>query len=259
MADFRSQPLVTRPEFFRWSACAAVVVAAHGLVAFAIAAHSDEAELEAGAPVVMVELAPLAVAPPAPVRDLAAGPLLETENQERVAEEAQPERKETEKRERVVEETPAPDPTVSMAQAVPMAEEGPIDDTATPQPVRGAPVPTAPQTAPTSAALAAAPAVGTVVQPAPAVIASWQRLLIAQLERHKRYPPQARGRLGEARLAFSIDRQGRVVTSRIVQSSGSDALDAEALALVKRAQPLPPPPAGLADNQLSFVVPIRYH
>jgi periplasmic protein TonB len=247
MAHFRSQPLVTRPELFRWGACAAVVVAAHGLAAFAIAAHSDEAEFEAGAPVVMVELAPLEMAPPAPARDLAAGPLLETENQERVAEEAQPERKEPEK-ERMVEETPAPDPAVTMARAVPMAEEGPIDDTAAPQPAQGAPVPTAPQAAPVPAERPAAPAV-----------VSWQRLLIAQLERHKRYPPQARGRLGEARLAFSIDRQGRVVTSRIVQSSGSDALDAEALALVRRAQPLPPPPAGLPDNQLSFVVPIRYH
>jgi periplasmic protein TonB len=247
MAQFGSQPLVTGPEVFRWSACTAVVVAAHGLVAFAIAAHLDEAELEAGAPVVMVELAPLAAAPPAPARDLAAGPLLETENQERVAEEAQPERKETEK-EQVVQETPAPDPAVTMARAAPMAEEGPIEDTATPQPAQGAPVPTAPQAAPAPAARPAAPAV-----------ASWQRLLIAQLERHKRYPPQARGKLGEAKLAFSIDRQGRVVASRIVQSSGSDALDAEALALVKRAQPLPPPPAGLPDNQLSFVVPIRYH
>jgi protein TonB len=247
MADFGSQPLVTRPEVFRWSACAAAVVAAHGLVAFAIAAHSDEAELAAGAPVVMVELAPLAVAPPAPARDLAAGPLLETENQERVAEEAQPERKETEK-EQVVQETPVPDPAVTMAQAAPEPEEKPVEDKAVPEPAQGAPVPTAPQAAPTSVARPAAPAV-----------ASWQRLLMAQLERHKRYPPQARGKLGEAKLGFSIDRQGHVLTSRIVQSSGSDALDAEALALVKRAQPLPPPPAGLPDNQLSFVVPIRYH
>jgi protein TonB len=258
MAQFGSQPLIAGPEIVRWSACAAAVVAAHGLVAFALMARSDEAELEAGAPVVMVELAPLAAAPPVPPRDLAGGPLLETESQERVAEEAQPERKQPEK-EQVAAETPAPDPAVTMARAVPMPEEGPIEDTATPQPAQGAPVPTAPQAALAPATRAAAPAVGAVVQPAPASIASWQRLLIAQLERHKRYPPQARGRLGEARLAFSIDRQGRVVTSRIVQSSGSDALDAEALALVKRAQPLPPPPAGLPDNQLSFVVPIRYH
>jgi protein TonB len=65
--------------------------------------------------------------------------------------------------------------------------------------------------------------------------------------------------VGEARLQFSIDRNGRVLTSRIVHSSGSDALDEEALALVKRAAPLPPPPVGLPDDRLSFVVPIRYH
>jgi protein TonB len=245
MAQFASQPLVTRPEIVRWGGCAAVVVAAHVLAAFAIAAHSDEAELEAGTPVVMVDLAPLAAAPSAPPRDLAAGPLLEAENQERVAEEASPERQEPEKQQ-MVQDTPAPDPEVTMAQAPP--EEKPVEDKPVQQPAEAAPVPTAPQNAPTPAARAAAPA-----------IASWQRRLIAQLERYKRYPPQARGKLGEARLAFSIDRQGRVVTSRIVHSSGSDALDDEALALVKRAEPLPPPPAGVPDDQLSFVVPIRYH
>jgi protein TonB len=246
MPQFVSQPLVTRPEILRWGGCAAVVLAAHALAAFAIAARSDDAELEAGAPVVMVDLAPLAAAPPAPPRDLAAGPLLEAENQERVAEEAQPERQEPEKQQ-MVQDTPAPDPEVTMAQAQPEPEDKPVEDKPE-QPAEAAPVPTAPQAAPTSAARAAAPA-----------ITSWQRRLIAQLERYKRYPPQARGKLGEARLAFSIDRQGRVVTSRIVHSSGSDALDDEALALVKRAEPLPPPPAGVPDDQLSFVVPIRYH
>jgi protein TonB len=93
---------------------------------------------------------------------------------------------------------------------------------------------------------------------APAVV-SWQRRLFAQFESHKRYPPQARGKFGEARLAFSIDRQGHVLTSRIVRSSGSEALDAEALALVKRAEPLPPPPAGIPDDQLSVEVSIRYY
>ena len=245
MAQFGPQPLVTRPEVVRWGGCAAVVVAAHVLAAFAIAAHSDEADLASGPPVVMVDLAPLAAAPPAPPRDLAAGPLLEAENQERVAEEAPPERQEPEKQQ-MVQDTPAPDPEVTMAQAQP--EEKPVEDKPVQQPAEAAPVPTAPQAAPTAAARAAAPA-----------IASWQRRLIAQLERYKRYPPQAHGKLGEARLAFSIDRQGRVMTSRIVRSSGSDALDGEALALVKRAEPLPLPPAGVPEDQLSFVVPIRYH
>jgi protein TonB len=258
MAPFASQPLFTRPELVRWGGCAAVVVAAHVLAAFAIAAHSDEAELEAGAPVVLIDLAPLAAAPPALPRDLAAGPLLDTASQDRVAAEAQPQHEEPQKQQ-TVEDTPAPDPEVTMAQARPEPEEKPVEDKAVQQPAEAAPVPTAPQTAPAPAARAAAPAVGPALRPTPAAITSWERLLIAQLERHKRYPPQAHGQVGEARLQFSIDRNGRVLTSRIVHSSGSDALDEEALALIKRAAPLPPPPVGLPDDRLSFVVPIRYH
>jgi protein TonB len=127
------------------------------------------------------------------------------------------------------------------------------------QPAEAAPVPTAPQSAPAPAARAAAPAVGSAPQPTAASVTSWQHRLFAQLERHKRYPPQAHGKLGEVRLEFRIDRHGHVLASRIVRSSGSDALDEEALALVKRAEPLPPPPAEIPDDQLSFVVPIRYH
>jgi periplasmic protein TonB len=259
MPPIGSQPLVTRPELVRWSLCAAVVIAAHGLVALALAGRSDDADLEAGAPVVMVELAPVAVAPPAPVRDLAPGPVVETESQEQVAEEAPPEeRKEPTKEEKVVEVPPAPDPEVAMPKPEPMAEEGPIDDKPAPVVAPAAPLPTAPQVAPTPAPRVAALAVGQVPRPSPAAIASWERLLVAQLERHKRYPAAGGGKVGEARLAFSIDRSGQVVASRIVHSSGSEALDQEALALIKRAAPLPPPPAGLPEERLSFVVPVRY-
>ena len=61
-----------------------------------------------------------------------------------------------------------------------------------------------------------------------------------------------------ASLAFTIDRKGKVLSSQIATSSGSAVLDAEALALVKRAAPFPPPPAEVADTDLSFVVPIRF-
>jgi periplasmic protein TonB len=262
MPAFGSQPFVTRPELARWCLCAVVIIAAHGLGALALAGRSDEAESAAGAPVVTVELAPVAVAPPAPPHDLAPGPLLETESQERVAEETPtpPEFKEPKEKqeEKVVEAPPAPDPEIAMPPEPP-PEEGPIEHKPAPVQATAAPVPTAPQSAPAPAKLAVAPAVAPAERPTSAVIASWQRQLVAQLERHKRYPPQAHGKVGEARLAFSIDRTGRVLASRIVHSSGSDALDREALALVRRAAPFPPPPTGLPDDRLSFVVPIRYH
>jgi protein TonB len=260
MASFGSHPLVTRPELVRWGLCATVVVAAHGLVALALATRSGEADVAAGAPVVMIEVAPQPEAPAAPPRDLAPGPALETQSQDRVGEAAPPEPEKTEKKEekeKVVEAPTTPDPALVVPKPEPMAEEGPIDDK-TPPPALAAPLPTAPPSAPRVAALPAAPAVGQVARPTRAAITRWERLLVAQLERHKRYPPQAHGKAGEARLAFSIDRAGHVVASRIVRSSGSEALDAETLAMLKRAAPLPPPPAGVSDESLSFVVPISY-
>jgi TonB family protein len=88
--------------------------------------------------------------------------------------------------------------------------------------------------------------------------ASWQQSLVARLARLQRYPPRARGVQGVVSVAFSIDRHGNVVSSRIVKGSGSALLDAEALDLIKRAAPFPPPPAEIADSELSFVVPIRF-
>jgi periplasmic protein TonB len=92
----------------------------------------------------------------------------------------------------------------------------------------------------------------------PSAAASWQQLLVARLARLQRYPPQARGVQGVVSLAFSIDRRGNIVSSRIVKSSGAALLDAEALDLIKRAAPFPPPPAEIADSELSFIVPIRF-
>jgi protein TonB len=70
---------------------------------------------------------------------------------------------------------------------------------------------------------------------------------------------RARGEQGVAQLAFSVDRHGGVHDARIVRSSGSELLDRETLAMVQRAQPLPPPPPELPGTQIAIVVPIRYN
>jgi len=103
----------------------------------------------------------------------------------------------------------------------------------------------------------AAPAAPAQPKLSPAM-ASWDKALVARVGRFQRYPAQAHGAEGVVTLGFSIDRQGHVVSSRIVKSSGSAVLDADALTLIKRAAPLPAPPADIADVNLSFVVPIRY-
>jgi protein TonB len=101
-----------------------------------------------------------------------------------------------------------------------------------------------------------------VVAPRPvqarATLATWRSQIVTILEHNKRYPSQARarGEQGVTRLAFRIDSEGRLMSSRVVASSGSAALDAETLALVQRAQPFPPPPPELAGNELT--VPVAF-
>jgi hypothetical protein len=58
-------------------------------------------------------------------------------------------------------------------------------------------------------------------------VARWQTQVAAHIERFKRYPAEARsrGEQGVAKVAFKIDHEGHLLGSRIVQSSGSAALD----------------------------------
>jgi protein TonB len=94
--------------------------------------------------------------------------------------------------------------------------------------------------------------------PSPPEITKWQQSLVANLGRFKKYPAQGGAAEGLVSLAFTIDRKGNVVSSRIEKTSGSTVLDAEALAMVKRAAPFPAPPPDVADADLTFVVPIRF-
>jgi protein TonB len=84
--------------------------------------------------------------------------------------------------------------------------------------------------------------------------------LAAWLERHKRYPSQARkmGQEGIVRVRFVIDRTGKVLSHRIESSSGHTALDNAASELLRRASPMPAIPASMGQSRLEIVVPIAY-
>ena len=118
------------------------------------------------------------------------------------------------------------------------------------------------QTPPTTAATVAAPAVAKAVpekKPAvaisPTAMPSWRAAIVAHLNQHKRYPGSG---AGISTITFSIDRSGKVLSARLLRSSGNAALDAEAVAMARRASPLPKPPAGIAGDNLSLTVPVRF-
>ena len=118
-----------------------------------------------------------------------------------------------------------------------------------------------PDPKPRMAAVAAAPTQTLFNLNESNAVPTWKRLVAGKLERNKKYPSsaQAREEKGVVQLEFSVDRQGRLKSSRIVKSSGSEALDRETLDLVKRAQPFAAPPAAMAGEEVYLVVPIRFN
>jgi protein TonB len=94
--------------------------------------------------------------------------------------------------------------------------------------------------------------------PSSPAVAKWHKALATRLARYNRYPAQGNSAEGLVSVAFTIDRKGKVVSSRIEKTSGSTVLDAEALALLARAAPFPAPPPEVTDAELTFVVPVRF-
>jgi len=84
--------------------------------------------------------------------------------------------------------------------------------------------------------------------------------VLAQLNRFKQYPRAARqARIeGVVMLHFVMDADGKVQSFEIAKSSGRPVLDAEALALIQRAQPLPALPPEFPTRTLDAVVPIEF-
>jgi protein TonB len=237
------------PETLRWGACFALALGFHAAGAAALLAHwSEDSDLVANAPVVMIELAPLPVAlditptevPPDTVLSKEAEP--EPEPPKPIEKVEMPPAPQAE-----MEVVPPPKPLEKKVEKKPKQKHAQLNSSA-------------PSTAEQKADRAAAPSPGASSHN-PNALPNWKSELVARLEGAKRYPSEAqsRGEQGVAQLAFSVDRSGGVHNARIAHSSGSSALDSATLALVERAAPLPSPPPEVAGAQIAISVPIRYN
>jgi TonB family protein len=249
-----------RLGFAGWLAATAAAVALHLLVAGAVyySLSGDDPDPELGAPAIEigVELAaPRGEAselPPGPDSDASAAA---PESQASAAaskpadlpkdqplETAEPDRQ-------AAPETP-PDPpketetagASSAASAPSLASEA----TATPK------SPAAPDST-----RSVAPAVGVGGSFA-RIRASWEKELVAHLNRFKRYPAGGGGESAEVVVDLKLDETGRVASASVLRSSGRPAFDSAALAMVRRADPAPRPPPEAAQAGLHFALPVLF-
>jgi TonB family protein len=86
----------------------------------------------------------------------------------------------------------------------------------------------------------------------------WAKQLSAYLEKNKRYPTERQQKTAEVLVNFEIDRVGKVLAVKVVKGSGDAAFDEAAVAMVRRSDPLPAPPPLIADDGLSFTVPVIF-
>ncbi|SES11961.1 energy transducer TonB [Sphingobium sp. YR768] len=224
------QPMDWRTRLFGFAGTASVIglVLAAGLFTWKAIYQPVRATSK---PLTVVDLAPLA-APPEPVKQVAPGPE-QIEKQE-----AKPEPK---------PDVLVPTPMIHVPSANQAQKRNDPVEVVDP----GPPVPET--TAPKSIAAPMASRLANDARP------NWEGLILAHLERFRRYPARARAaRLqGTAYVRFTINRDGVVLSSAIVKKSGSFDLDQAALDTLQRAQPLPTIPEDRPDI-VELTIPVEF-
>ncbi|HEY4918838.1 MAG TPA: energy transducer TonB [Xanthobacteraceae bacterium] len=231
-------PAHDRFERWLWVASAVAVLGLHAGGAGMLIGWHDPVSFDEPSDSFAIDLAPYS--PPSDtVEDIAPGP-----KQEEEAPAPPPKQEKVEQKiEEKVDVPPSPAPAVA---ALPPPEPvNPKPPEPTPAPVAPAPATTAPPRAHASNAK----------------VQFWFGSIAKQLQLHKSYPPfaLAHGETGVVELAFTIDREGHVISSKIVKSSGYAALDQETIATLQRAQPFPVPPNDFDGAKFDFTVPLKFN
>jgi len=273
----------------QWMLSAVAIVAAHlGLIVAAVAWYQQASPPGIEVPTILVDMAPAPSAPAVQKQDLAPGPQMqqahaapqpiepEQPNHEPVppepvqpiaAQQAEP--VPVAPAPEVVVPTPAKEPTKPHV----VKPEPTKAERVKPEPVKRKPErteakpvsrePPAPRTtaaprAERQASLQSSPQVGRAA--AAAALPSYRDRLAAHLARFKQYPSssKAAGEQGTAMLSFTVGRHGEVLGSRLARSSGHAGLDAETMAMIRRAQPLPSFPPEMTQSSLGFTVPVNF-
>ena len=243
-----------------WIAAAIGAIAIHATgIALALASMQPDTAADLGAPA--IEIGVELTAPRVDQSDLPVGP----DTQAAAASPAVVEQKavvehsdlpkavptETDDPDRVVapNETKKPedDPKIPTVQATPSTESVAAEETATP---------TIQNSVESPRSVAPAPGTGESAQ---RERVTWQKELAAHLDKYKRYPSDRVMQRAEVVVSFVLDRIGHVLSKRIVKGSGDASFDAAALDMLQRSNPVPPPPPLVADEGLTFSLPVIFH
>ena len=243
-----------------WSIAGIVAVALHvGCVALVLASTKRDDEPDLGAPAIEIgiELA----APKLDPTELPVGPDTEAAAPSPAMVEQKAVIEKTDLPKATPTETDDPDRIVSPNETEKPKEEEP-KITTMPTPASTESVASEATASPT---LQEAPEATHSIAPSPGTGESarrerttWQKELAVHLDKYKRYPQDRALRNAEVIVSFVLDRVGHVVSKHIVKGSGDPSFDAAALDMLQRSDPVPPPPPLVADQGLTFSLPVIF-
>jgi len=242
-----------------WPLSLAMVLAAHLAAAWwLLSTHSPPPPIPQPLPAILLDMAPaptpVAAAAPRPPAPQVQAPAIEE---------------------------PKPLPTTAADVALPQQAKPAPKPITKPKPVKPKkvekvlpPIPAPPQTQPAPAAAPPTPSVDSQAQQraaqqqkeaalAAATLAAksnWLGEVVQHIAKFKRSPRSRLRAPLRTVLSFAIDRDGKLLSQHVLQGSGRDEIDDEALAWIKRADPLPKPPAEISDSDLAhgFTIPVDF-
>jgi protein TonB len=89
--------------------------------------------------------------------------------------------------------------------------------------------------------------------------ADWGLKVNAYFKLHKRFPEgKNKRKSGRVTVFIELNRLGHVTAVRVEQSSGYAAFDEAAIAMVRRSDPVPRPPAALTDEEFKFTLAVDF-
>ncbi|MBD8492213.1 energy transducer TonB [Pseudomonas syringae] len=242
--------ITMRQTLTRYSGSLLLVLAVHAIAVLLALRWPASQAIELPPPAMMIELPPLpeplppppavvqAPTPPAPEEEIPMPEVAEAPKPEIVVPKKVEKPKPKPQPKKPIEKKPEP------PKEQPVAEK-PVEAPPAPK-VEKAAAPTAPPSPPS---------------PPSTALPSWQGDLLRHLAKYKKYPEDARrrGMQGVARLRFVVDAEGNVLSYSIASSSGSPSLDRATMEMIRRAQPVPKPPAEVLNNgSIEILAPFVY-
>jgi protein TonB len=87
----------------------------------------------------------------------------------------------------------------------------------------------------------------------------WERQISAYFQKHLRYPEVKQTKDANVVVSIVLDRRGHVLSYEVVESSGDARFDDATTAMIRRADPVPRPPAALTDDTFTFKLPVKFN